>query len=164
MRYLLDGLVICPANIEMAPAFTGNRSLQQAFLQGSGLPVGASHPPQISDRRFSRTVFRAYNNAQPIILQLRCYHDSFRLFFVTIQTESRKFSVELANAGILSKADRVELLDGQIVTMAPFEGIIEWSWIGLLRYSPISGTADIVSASGIRSRSPMRRKRKAAPP
>jgi Uma2 family endonuclease len=42
---------------------------------------------------------------------------------MAIQSESQKFSVaefyKLAEAGILSEDDRVELLDGQIMTMAP---------------------------------------------
>jgi predicted nucleic acid-binding protein len=38
MRYLLDGLVICPVSyIELAPAFGGDSSLQQAFLQEAGV-------------------------------------------------------------------------------------------------------------------------------
>jgi predicted nucleic acid-binding protein len=38
MRYLPDGLVICPVSyIELAPAFSGDSSLQQAFLQEAGV-------------------------------------------------------------------------------------------------------------------------------
>jgi predicted nucleic acid-binding protein len=38
VRYLLDGLVICPVSyIELAPAFGGDSSLQQAFLQEAGV-------------------------------------------------------------------------------------------------------------------------------
>jgi predicted nucleic acid-binding protein len=37
-RYLLDGLVICPVSyIELAPAFSGDSGLQQAFLQQAGV-------------------------------------------------------------------------------------------------------------------------------
>ena len=38
MRYLPDGLVICPVSyIELAPAFSGDSSLQEAFLQEAGV-------------------------------------------------------------------------------------------------------------------------------
>ena len=38
MGHLLDGLVICPVSyIELAPAFSGDNSLQQAFLQEAGV-------------------------------------------------------------------------------------------------------------------------------
>ena len=38
MRYLRNGLVICPVSyIELAPAFRGDSSLQQAFLQEAGV-------------------------------------------------------------------------------------------------------------------------------
>lgn len=38
VRYLLDGLVICPVSyIELAPAFCGDSSLEQAFLREAGV-------------------------------------------------------------------------------------------------------------------------------
>ena len=38
VRYLLDGLVICPVSyIELAPAFRGDSSLQHAFLHEAGV-------------------------------------------------------------------------------------------------------------------------------
>ncbi len=104
LRYLPDGLVICPVSyVELAPAFSGDGSLQQAFLQEAGvdwlqpwtsLDAAASYQlvgepyckeagrtcEQKTRRRYINRRFRAafsgHNHAQPETLQFCCYHRS----------------------------------------------------------------------------------------